>query len=491
MSLQKERKTDEKRINIILGCLLLMLLTSLPFFTDFLMNGTFLSYQLIRIEALKNGLAQYGLNLWAKPDWINPLGFSFAFFYGDTFLYIPAFFRMIGINVQMSYRLFNTLINIITVLTSYYAFRRIFKNEYTGLLGAALYSFSIYRLFLMFSEDELGEVIALAFLPLVIYALAMLLFQADHKRKEQAFLWLALGMTGIFRSHILCFGIIVLVILAGYLICFKEWKRKELWGQTGLAVMLFLLLNGSYLYSMLQYLKSGEFVVNPVSGQAIQTNGVQIAQLFMCFYQAGASHNFGTNGVNNAVPVGVGFVLLVAVLVFFYMIFIYGSEFEKKEKRNGWIVFWIGFAGCLLGLLCFPWDSILKINGFTSSMVSMIQAPWHFLVIPLAAFSVLACITYEMFRRKFPEYYRIYGVAMFVLDCICGSYLAANMLYTYNFSRIKMPAEIPYADIAETGVNGASATGIWIVLELVALAVLAGSIIWLYRSCKAEKKTEE
>lgn len=479
----KERKT-----NVILGCLLLMLLTSLPLLTDFLMLGTDLQYQLVRIEALKNGLQQIGLHLWAKPVWINPLGYSFAMFYGDTFLYIPALLRLIGADVQTSYRLFNILINVVTVLLSYYAFRRIFQNEYTGLLGAGLYSVSIYRLFLMYSEADLGAVTALAFLPLVLYGCYLLWFTADQgKDAARAFLFLALGMSGMFRSHILTFLIVTLFLLILLLCSFRCWKKGSMWAQLGLTIVSFLLLNSAYLYSMLQYIRSGA-VVNPVSGQAIQTNGIQIAQLFMFFYQAGASHDFGTNGVNNAVPVGLGFTLLLAVLVYGYLLFVYGQDFTQETKRAGRRMFWLGFAGCLLSCICFPWDYLLQRNGMMASLVSMIQKPWYFLAVPLLLFSVLGTLTYEMFRKKFPQYYRIYGVSLFVLTCISGSYLGANMLYTYNFGRIKLATDIAYDGLAQTDLNAVPATAVWMLLQAVSLLAFAAAIVLLFRKTGKREK---
>ena len=76
----KIAKRDEKKVNIVLGCLLLTFLASLPLFTDFLLYGADLQFQLLRIEALRDGLKEAGILLWSKPDWIEPKGFSFAFF---------------------------------------------------------------------------------------------------------------------------------------------------------------------------------------------------------------------------------------------------------------------------------------------------------------------------------------------------------------------------------------------------------------------------
>ena len=355
----KREKWSEKKINIVLGCLLLTFLVSLPLFTDFLLVGADLQFQLLRIEALRDGLKEAGSLLWSKPNWVDPKGFSFAFFYGDTFLYIPAFFRMMGINVQMSYRIFLVLINAATVFGSYVAFRKIFKDDYTGLLGSTLYSMSIYRVFLLYSEAELGEVLALIFLPFVLMGICMI-FRSEDREQDSGWIWLSLGLVGMLRSHILSFGITVIFLIAFAVINCEKLKKAAVWKQIGLSVAAFLLLNINYFYSMLQYIRIGGFVVNPVSGVAIQDKGVQIVQLFMAFYQAGDGREFGANGVDSAAPVGLGIVFLVAIFVFCYFLFVYGEDFEREEKRKGVVA---------LGTFCLLTRHTLLPVGFDLKMV--------------------------------------------------------------------------------------------------------------------------
>ena len=67
-----EMKRDQKKINIVLGCVALMIVTSLPLLTDFLVVGTKLYQQLSRVEALVEGIRQFGITMWAKPEWIDP-----------------------------------------------------------------------------------------------------------------------------------------------------------------------------------------------------------------------------------------------------------------------------------------------------------------------------------------------------------------------------------------------------------------------------------
>lgn len=489
----KKANRDEKKINIVLGCLLLTFLASLPLFTDFLLCGADLQFQLLRIEALKDGLKEAGILLWSKPDWVDPKGFSFAFFYGDTFLYIPAFFRLAGIDVQMSYRIFLVIINAATAFGSYAAFRTMFRDDYTGLLGSALYTMSIYRIFLLYSEAELGEVLALIFLPFVFTGICMV-FQKEQGERKYGWIWLSLGLSGMLRSHILSFGIAVVFLIIFVVIQFGRLKETAVWRQIGAGAAAFLLLNCNYFYSMLQYVRIGGFVINPVSGVPIQDKGVQIIQLFMGFYQAGVGREFGTNGAGSAAPVGLGIVFLLAIFVFCYFLFVYGEDFEREEKREGVIALGMGLFACLLGTLCFPWDSVLKWSGFMSSLVSMIQAPWHFLQAALLAFTVLGCITYRMLGKKFGALYgKIYGLGLAGAGIFSSSYLVANLLFYSDFVRVRTGEEI-WVPIAEEGEEGLpvlasgvqlfEAGGIWYVLTAVSVLTLGWCILYTVKNRK-------
>lgn len=471
----------EKKVNIALVCLVITVVTCLPLFTDFLLCGTKLSYQLIRIEALKDALQQYSLHLWAKPEWIHPSGLSFVFYYGDTFLYIPAVMNLLGLSVQTSYRIFLILINIMTVLVSYKVFEKMFQDKYIGVLGSALYSASIYRMFLLYGEAELGEILALIFLPIVLYGCYLMFVRENEK---WAYLWIAIGLSGMLRSHILSVGIAILFVLILAIIYIKRYREKFVWIQTGLTILTVALLNLNYLYTMFRYVTCGRYQINPFAGQRIQTNGIQPAQLFMCFYQAGGSHEFGVNGISDAVPVGIGFSLFVGIMTFLYLMFVYRVDYDKNIKRNGWIAFSIGTIASFCSTLCFPWDSMAELGAATATIVSMIWQPWHFLQIGLLAFTVLGCMTYLMVRQKDILYGKLYGVASVVAALLFSSYLAANMLFTYDFIRVYVQEEIPYAEIAGMGIQVEPMHNTWYFCTGIVIITLIANVVLYTRDNK-------
>lgn len=148
----------------------------------------------------------------------------------------------------------------------------------------------------------------------------------------------------------------------------------------------------------------------------------------------------------------------------------------------------MGLFACLLGTLCFPWDSVLKWSGLTSSLVSMIQAPWHFLQAGLLAFTILGCITYKMAGEKFGGFWgKVYGLGLAGTGIFSSSYLIANILYYSDFVRVKTGEEIwvPIAEedgegfvVLASGMQYFEADGIWYILTIVGILALAGCVFY-------------
>ena len=83
----------------------------------------------------------------------------------------PAVLRLIGFSLQASYQIYVALVNLATVLISYWCFSKMFASRLSGLLGAALYSLNLYRFTNLYTRAAVGEFSAMAFLPLILYAL--------------------------------------------------------------------------------------------------------------------------------------------------------------------------------------------------------------------------------------------------------------------------------------------------------------------------------
>lgn len=505
-----EGKRDQKKINIILGCVALMIVTSLPLLTDFLVVGTKLYQQLSRVEALVEGIRQFGITMWSKPEWIDPAGLSFTYQYGDTFLYVAVVLRMLGFSVQAAFRGMLLLINVLAVLVAYYSFQRIWKDSYTGLLGAAVYCAGIYRCALLYGETELGEVLALLFIPLVVVGVYELICGISGKAAETSdtenaaskqdsesgqpwevpgWVLLALGISGVLRGQIFAFIVTCIVVIIFLFLGVKAWGKRSFWMGLGKSIFAFVIWNIGYLYTAFYYVKSGQFILNPFAGQRIQEKGIQVAQLFMGFYQGGPSHDFGTTGITDAAPIGLGITILAGIIAFLYLLVIYGEKVDGQEKKGGMALLIVGVVFVWGSLLCFPWDALARTIPALVGVISAMQAPWHLLLVPTVLFAMLICLTYQIIKRNWAEYSRYFGLGMFTLTILCSGYLMANLLYTMDYVRCYSLDDVISYGAATGAVMAGYAGTTWYLMQAVSLTGFAAAlVIALRRNGKKEGK---
>ncbi len=112
----------------------------------YLFGGHDLDFHLKRIEGIKEGLLEGIFPVKIQPLWLHENGYAVGVFYGDLLLYIPAILRIVGFSIQWAYQIYVFMINVGTVIISYFCFSRIARNSYIGLGACILYVMSMYRL---------------------------------------------------------------------------------------------------------------------------------------------------------------------------------------------------------------------------------------------------------------------------------------------------------------------------------------------------------
>ena len=137
------------------------------------------------------------------PLWANGHGYAVGIFYGDAFLYFPAFLRLLGFSIQSAYKMFVALINLGTILCSYYAFRKMFSSKKSGLIGCIAYTLAPYRLMDLYTRASVGEYTAMMVLPLILCGFYMIFHYSKEKFWWKASLLTAFGLTGLIQSHVL------------------------------------------------------------------------------------------------------------------------------------------------------------------------------------------------------------------------------------------------------------------------------------------------
>lgn len=246
-------------------CIVLVLtafFAGLPLSQFGLISGNDLTFHLQRIEGVYQGLLSGQFPVRIQPGWLDGNGYAASIFYGDIFLYFPAILRMVGFTVQEAYKLYVRAINLATVLISFYAFRKMARDDVAAMTGVVLYTGSISRLSRLYTA-VVGTYSGMMFYPLIVAGF-YLIFTEDIKDKAYKRLWILLtvGFSGLLMTHMLSCLMVGMFSLIVCLTMIRRVLRKETLIELSKAVLISGLLNLWYLIPFFQYMWTEKLHIN-------------------------------------------------------------------------------------------------------------------------------------------------------------------------------------------------------------------------------------
>lgn len=373
---------DSEQKQVFFGLAVIVIVSSIPLFVNYLIGEQDLPFHLMRIEGIAEGLAAGNFPVRIQENWLNGYGYPVSVMYGDLLLYFPAALRLLGFTLQDAYKIYIFFVNMITVGTSYYAVRHMTENRKIGLVGAGLYTLSVYRILNVYQRSAVGEYSAMTFFPLVFAGLHLLFHEEEAKRKR-GIPCLIIGYTAILQSHCLSFEMIILFSVAYVLIHLKKfWKNLWLLIKTGIVTVL---LNLSFLVPFVDYMLTQNMAVeNNNYGKIMQEQGIFVAQLFQIFSFGGMYSQPVYSGVREDMPLTVGLSLMLVLILFVWELLFYGKKLREKNGDYDWKE-QLGLAimmGLSLVMSCwfFPWETIERIPGVGKALTTF-QFAWRFLAI--------------------------------------------------------------------------------------------------------------
>lgn len=370
-----------KTVCFLLGAV--SLVASVPFMLDYMWSSADIGYHLLRVEGIKDGILAGQFPIRISPEWQLGYGYASPIFYGETVLYLAAFFRLIGFSVTTSYRLFMFVITVLTVAISYGCFRRIFKDEYVGVFCSALYTLSVNRIFKTLLRGTWGESLGMMFLPLLVLGFYQV-FTWDDKQKsyKRSCIPLTLGFAFLIQSHLLTCEMVGFFTI---LLCILMWKkvfRLRTFLALAKTVICSVLLSMWFLVPFLDYMLTGDFAIQHASKRTIQERGLYFAHHLFTFFESGGEIHFRENGLMNTAPMGVGMVLVLSLALFVFLL--WKRKLDKitmQEKTLGKISAAFAVLAMLMSQSLFPWDDIQFLHPFLETLVSSLQFPDRFLTI--------------------------------------------------------------------------------------------------------------
>lgn len=245
----------------ILICVLMTCMCLFSFFdSKIIVNiSQDITFHINRFVGLANAFEEGQILPKIYPYANNGFGYATPLFYCDLFLYPFAILYHFGLSAVWCYKLcvlfYTTLGNIFI----YFIFKKETNNRKLSLLASFLYLTCSYHLLNIFIRGALGEILAMTFVPLVLYAIYRILV-----KHEDCFIFLGISFSLLVQSHLissLLYGIFFFCIIVVFLIMNR--KDFSLIKKTIITIIkgtiIALLLCAWYLLPMFEQMHSQTF----------------------------------------------------------------------------------------------------------------------------------------------------------------------------------------------------------------------------------------
>ncbi len=374
MTTERKRKITE---GVILAAVLLA--ACLPLFMHGIedRDGQDLVFHLLRIEGIAEGLRAGEFPVRIQSNWIAGYGYPVSVFYGDVLLYIPALFRLAGLDVLASYKIFCVLIHLGTLFIARLSFRRMFRDSLTGTICAAAYLLATYRMVNVYIRQAVGEYTAVMFLPLVAAAVWGIYTENadDWQQYRKNALYLCAGMSGIILTHVLSTEMTAVVLVCVCLFFLRKTFRKNtlrVWIRGAWMTALTCLW---FLVPFADYFLREPVTVTAGSGdiRVIQQDGVRLWDFF-AFFRSPFGHTY-SDVAQNGGPLMLltpGLVLMAAFIAVPLLIL------AKKLPKKIFVLWLFSAVSLWVSSNLFPWNFIAySVPG--GSLLTQVQFPWRYL----------------------------------------------------------------------------------------------------------------
>ena len=395
---------------------------SVPLMYQYSMHGHDAAFHMYRVGSLGDELRSGQFPVRYMSGAYFGHGYIIDIFYANIFLLPSAILYLLGFPLYAAYNSFLILTGLVTVAASFYSFRGVFGSAKAGVLGAYIYTFSMYRLCDLYVRSDAGELCAMAFLPLVIFGLHRI--YTSEKRDYRNCIPLIVGAFGLVQSHILTVLLTIFFILI-FAICFIKITLKKLPELIFSAVSL-LILDLFYLVPVF-----ASFIGMGMStGRAALENTADNALILSRIFDLWVTYREPDKTVLNyndmlfsAGPVALaGALLFIGAAVFALA---KKKEIDKNSFRVGVVCLCLAGVAAFISSNLFPWEKISGMGGVMSFFTSM-QFPWRFMEIadPLVCFAAVAGIV--MVEKA--------GLRKSAVNCIIGTVMTVTAITGISYS---------------------------------------------------------
>jgi hypothetical protein len=394
-----ERRKREETV----GLLVLIIITSIPLFSDFFYSPHDLVFHLMRIENLSDSILAGHFPVRMSYELLGGVGNAVPIMYPELFLYIPAILQITGASSLVSFKIFCFLINLSCVLIAYFSMKRICRSKYLGLIFSAMYTLCAWRLTNMYVRCAIGEALGMIFIPLVILGIYEIFYKDTRK-----WYYLVIGITGMVQSHIISLFLTGIFVCAYILFNIKKINRIRL-ASLLKAVLFIFCLNAWFIIPL--------FIFMPVAPApalfALPLSSLYVSQVFATFVSNNGGDLFRMGATQYETPFTLGGIVLLGLLMFVYISLFTKDKYFAGLKRMGKSYFIYGAFALFAASVYFPLYSL-------SPLFKYIQYSWRFLSIASPLLCMAGSLGLYMAFRK--TTLKKHTVSLFImLICVLGS----------------------------------------------------------------------
>jgi hypothetical protein len=318
--------------------------------------------------------------LWPRwsPDFSFGYGYPLFNIYSPLAFYAAEILHLLGLSFVTAVKAMYILATVGAGLAMYLFARRLFGRE-AGLLAAAVYMLAPYRLLDIYVRSSFSEFVALALLPLVMWAFAELITAPSMRRVALA--GLVYGILALTHHTSLFTFTPFLAIYILYLLI-ETWRangreralRAAL--HTALGGVLGLALAAVYLVPMLaelRYINLGQWTAYNYS---YDQHFVYISQLLSPFW----GYGYSGPGLNDGMSFQLGAVMLVLA--------IFGGWLAvgRRIPQRGTVLLCLALTAGIVWLM----SPAAQLAWTALPIASLVQFPWRLLGLTAITMSVVA-----------------------------------------------------------------------------------------------------
>lgn len=321
--------------------------------------------------------------------------------------------------------------NLFTCFTCNWTCRKILKDRQAGLFCAALYTLSIYRLYLTYGKMDIGATVCMAFLPLEICAMHGILKEEERKKRWAFCALLIISVIGALQAHIIIGTISAVALMVVFVVFWRQIIRRDALIDVLCSVAIIILYNMQSLWRCIEEIKPELALFPQMSGRMIQTKGLYLAQLFFSFFEKGSHHDYTEKGLMDVEAIGIGMALMLPLLIFLFLCIAY----RKMEGKNmlmplGKTASILGGVSLLLSLSVFPWTRLQSLHRYLYIIISMLESPEYFLAIATIALTVVAGVVLLWIRTmRCREAYVCYISSIMLLAGMSAMFYLSRLVY--------------------------------------------------------------